>query len=149
VGKAQALSLVSQRARVKLSVFKVSPGRRQGQAQQLAAPLVLLLLLAVLLVQRYQRVRLLVLKATRATSPASVFPLAPPMVNLHLLARLTVKVLVMAVVLVVRHLVAVLLVFRFRQVRHRVHLMGHRHRHLSLRLLQVTPRFSNMCNHAD
>jgi hypothetical protein len=71
------------------------------------------------------------------------------MVNLHLLARLTVKVSTMAVVLVVRHLVAVLLVFLFRQVRHRVHLMGHRHRHLSLRLSQVTPRFSNMFNHAD
>jgi hypothetical protein len=150
VGKAQALSLVSQRPPEKFSVFKVSQGRRQGRAQQLAAPLVLLLLLAVLLVQRCQRVRLLVLKERRATSLASVFPLAPPMVNLHLLARLTVKVLVMAAALVVRHLMAALLVFRFRQVRHRVHLMGHRHRHrLSLRLSQVTRRFSNMCNHAD
>jgi hypothetical protein len=71
------------------------------------------------------------------------------MVNLHLLARLTVKVSTTAAALVVRHLVAALLVFRFRQVRHRVHLMGHHRHHLSLRLSQVTPRFSNMSNHAD
>jgi hypothetical protein len=166
VDKAPALLLGRVRAPAKLLAFKVSQVRQQDQTQQLAAPLVLwvllvvqqdqtqqlaaplvrLLSLAVLLVHRRQLVWLLVLKATRAASLASVFPLAPPMARLHLSALLTVKVLAKALALVVLHLVAMLLVFRFRQVPHPVHLMGHRHRHRpSLRFSLVTCRFSNMC----
>jgi hypothetical protein len=71
------------------------------------------------------------------------------MVNLHLLAVLTVKVSTTAAALVVRRLVAALLVFRFRQVRQRVHLMGHHHHHLTLRLSQVTRRLFVPNDHGD
>jgi hypothetical protein len=60
---------------------------------------------------------------------------------------LTVKMIVKAARMDRLHLMAVLLVFRFQQVRQQVHAMGHHH--LSLRLSQVTRHLFVRNDHGD